>query len=50
MIEAMKQILQLLFKSNKIYLIPLLLLLIIIVLLIVSASISPVPIFMYPII
>lgn len=50
MIESMKQILQLALKSKKIYVLPILLFLVIIALLIISASISPVPIFMYPII
>lgn len=50
MIEAVKQIIKLLFKSKKVYLIPIILLLIIMALLIISASISPVPIFLYPII
>ncbi len=46
----MKQILHLTLKSKKIYVLPILLFLVIIALLIISASISPVPIFMYPII
>lgn len=50
MIEAIRQIVTLLFKSKKVYLIPIILLLIIIALLVISASISPVPIFLYPII
>ncbi|HJX59408.1 MAG TPA: DUF5989 family protein [Patescibacteria group bacterium] len=50
MIETIKQLITLATKSNKIWLIPLFLLLIIIALLIVVAQISPVPVFLYPLI
>ncbi len=50
MFESVKQILILSTKSKKIWLIPVFLLLIIIALLIISAAISPVPVFLYPII
>jgi hypothetical protein len=48
--EAIKQIFTLLKKTDKIYLIPILLFLIIIALLIITATISPVPVFIYPLI
>ena len=50
MFRSLKQLFILLTKSNKIWVIPVILLLIIIALLIISAQISPVPIFLYPII
>ena len=50
MVESIKQITILALKSKKIWLIPILLLLIIIALLIISAQISPLPVFIYPII
>jgi len=50
MFETIKQLLILVTKSNKIWLIPIVLTLIIIALLVISAQISPVPIFLYPII
>lgn len=50
MFETTKQLLILSFKSKKIWIIPVILLLIIIGLLIISAQLSPVPIFLYPII
>lgn len=50
MLESIKQLLKLAIKTDKIWLIPIFLLLVIIALLIISAQISPVPIFLYPII
>jgi len=50
MLESIKQLLYLAAKTDKIWLIPILLLLVIIALLIITAQISPVPIFLYPII
>lgn len=50
MFEAIKQLSILGTKSKKIWIIPLVLFLIIIALLIISAQISPLPIFLYPII
>jgi hypothetical protein len=50
MIETIKQLLFLIKKTDKIYIIPIVLFLIIIVLLVISAQISPVPVFLYPII
>jgi heme/copper-type cytochrome/quinol oxidase subunit 4 len=50
MFEAIKQLLHLSQKSNKLWLIPLILFLCIVVLLVISAQISPVPVFLYPII
>lgn len=48
--ESIKQLFTLVRKTDKIYLIPILLLFIIIALLVINASISPVPVFMYPLI
>jgi len=50
MIESIKQLLVLVAKSDKIWLIPVILTLVIVALLIISAQISPVPIFIYPLI
>jgi len=50
MFEAAKQLLTLISKSNKIWLLPIFLFLIIVALLIISAQVSPLPIFLYPII
>ncbi len=50
MFETIKQLLILISHSNKIWLIPVVLALIIIALLVISAQISAVPIFLYPII
>ena len=50
MIETLKQIVKLLLSSDKIYIIPIILLLLIIALFIIGATISPIPIFMYPVI
>lgn len=50
MFETIKQLLILASKSKKVWLIPMVLLLVIIALLIISAQISPLPIFIYPII
>lgn len=49
MFASLKQIFKLISKSKKIWIIPVLLFLVIIVLLVISAQISPVPIFLYPI-
>lgn len=50
MFETIKQILTLGIKSKKIWIIPVILFLVIISLLIISAQISPLPVFLYPII
>lgn len=50
MFETIKQLLVMVSKSNKIWIIPIILLLIIIALLVINAQISPLPIFIYPII
>lgn len=50
MFEAVKQIFILGTKSKKIWIIPVILFLIIVALLIISAQISPLPVFIYPII
>jgi hypothetical protein len=50
MFESIKQLITLALKSKKIWLVPIILLLIIIALLIISAQISPLPVFIYPII
>ncbi len=50
MFETIKQIFVLGMKSKKIWIIPIVLFLIIIALLIISAQISPLPVFLYPII
>jgi len=50
MFETVKQLFILSIKSKKIWIIPLILFLIIIALLVISAQISPLPIFLYPII
>lgn len=50
MLDTLKQLLILATKSNKIWLIPIILMLIIAALLIISAQVSPIPIFLYPII
>ncbi|MFA5136786.1 MAG: DUF5989 family protein [Patescibacteria group bacterium] len=50
MFESIKQLTTLFIKSRKIWIIPIVLLLIIIALLVISAQISPVPVFLYPII
>lgn len=49
MLHTVKQLSILLSKSDKLWLIPVILLLIIMALLIMSAQISPVPLFLYPI-
>lgn len=46
--EAIKQLFNLIKKTDKIYLLPIILILIILALIIVTASVSPVPIFIYP--
>lgn len=50
MITTIKQLFILLFKSKKIWLIPIILTLVIVVLLVIAAQISPVPVFLYPLI
>ena len=50
MLESIKQILKLAKKTRYFWLIPLLLFLVIVVLLIVVSAISPVPVFIYPLI
>lgn len=50
MFETVKQFFILSTKSKKIWIIPVILLLVIIALLIISAQVSPVPVFLYPII
>ncbi len=50
MVEVLKQLFTLLGKTDKVYLIPIILLLIIVALLVISSSVSPVPIFIYPLI
>lgn len=50
MFSTIKQLLFLIIKSKKIWIIPIILFLIIIALLIISAQISPIPVFIYPII
>ena len=49
MFQTMKQLLILAIHSKKIWIIPIILFLIIIALLIISAQISPLPVFLYPI-
>lgn len=50
MFEAIKQLFILTTKTNKIWIIPIILLLVIIALLVISAQVSPLPVFIYPII
>lgn len=50
MFETIRQIFILGMKSKKIWIIPVILFLVIISLLIISAQISPLPVFLYPII
>lgn len=50
MFETINQLLTLGFKSKKIWIVPVVLFLIIIALLVISAQISPLPVFLYPII
>ncbi len=50
MIESIKQLLHLSRRSNKVWILPIILLLIIIALIVISAQISPVPVFLYPLI
>jgi len=49
MFKSIKQLFILLTKSNKIWIIPIILLFIIVALLVISAQLSPVPVFLYPI-
>jgi len=48
MFETIKQLFLLATKSKKIWIVPVILLLIIVALLVISAQISPLPIFIYP--
>ncbi|MBI4134058.1 MAG: hypothetical protein HY475_01395 [Candidatus Terrybacteria bacterium] len=48
MFESVRQLLFLARKTDKIWLIPVILLLIIVALLVVGAQISPLPVFLYP--
>jgi len=50
MFESLRQILILIFKSKKAWIIFILLFLLIIALLIISSQVSPVPVFLYPLI
>ncbi len=50
MFESLKQMYILFTKSRKIWIIPIVLALIIIALLVISAQVSPLPVFLYPII
>jgi len=50
MLETIKQLFVLAFKSKKIWIVPVVLLLIIIALLVIAAQTSPLPVFLYPII
>lgn len=45
----MKQLMKLASKSDKVWIIPIVLFLIIIALLVIASQISPVPVFLYPI-
>lgn len=49
MFETIKQIFILGKKSKKLWIIPIVLLLVIVALLVISAQLSPIPIFLYPI-
>lgn len=48
MFSAAKQVILLIKKTDKIWLLPLLLMFVIIALLVTAAQISPVPVFLYP--
>ncbi|MCE9541026.1 hypothetical protein K8R03_00515 [Candidatus Kaiserbacteria bacterium] len=48
MIQTIKQLILLITKTDKVWLIPVFLFLIIVVLLVISAQIAPVPLFIYP--
>jgi hypothetical protein len=50
MIETIKQLITLIKRTDKIWIIPFVLLLIIVALVVIAAQISPTPIFIYPII
>lgn len=50
MFKSVRQLIKLGLSSNKIWIIPIILFLIILALLVISAQISPVPVFIYPII
>ncbi len=50
MLESVKQLFVLSMKSRKIWIIPIILLFVILALLIISAQVSPLPVFLYPII
>jgi hypothetical protein len=47
--KVIKQLLTLIKKSNKLWIVPVILLLIIVALLVIAAQVSPVPLFIYPI-
>ncbi len=50
MFDSIKELINLGFNSRKIWIIPIILLLVIIALIVFAAQISPVPLFIYPII
>ncbi|MCJ7792621.1 MAG: DUF5989 family protein [Candidatus Marinimicrobia bacterium] len=50
MVASIHQILILLLKTKKIWIIPIILTLVIIAIIIISAQVSPVPVFLYPLI
>lgn len=50
MFESIKQLIVLSTKSKKIWIIPVIILLIVIAILIISAQVSPLPVFIYPMI
>lgn len=50
MLQSLRQLVELAARSKKIWIVPLALLLVIVALLVISAQISPVPIFIYPLI
>lgn len=49
MLTSIKQLMKLVTKTDKIWIIPIVLLLVIIALLVIASQISPVPVFLYPI-
>ncbi|MBI2033456.1 MAG: hypothetical protein HYT10_03290 [Candidatus Levybacteria bacterium] len=50
MLSSIKQLLTLARKTDKLWLLPILLLLITLALIIISSSISPLPLFLYPLV
>lgn len=50
MLSAIKQLFILIKKTDKIWIIPIVLLLVIVALIVIGANISPVPLFLYPIV